>query len=60
MDKSINLISVDLIVPNTYQPRQYFDEEAIDELAQSIASYGIIQPLTVRKIADDKYELVAG
>ncbi|MEG2353872.1 MAG: nucleoid occlusion protein [Clostridium sp.] len=60
MDKSINLIPVDFIVPNTYQPRQYFDEESIGELAQSIASFGIIQPLTVRKISNEKYELVAG
>ncbi|WP_446898160.1 nucleoid occlusion protein [Clostridium sp. LBM24168] len=60
MQKNINYISVDLISPNIYQPRKYFNEESLCELAQSIKSYGIIQPLSVRKINNDKYELVAG
>ena len=60
MQKNINYISVDLILPNVYQPRKYFDEESLYELAQSIKSYGIVQPLSVRKISNDKYELVAG
>lgn len=60
MQGNINYISVDLILPNLYQPRKYFDEEALEELAQSINTYGIIQPLSVRKLGENKYELVAG
>ncbi|NMM62040.1 nucleoid occlusion protein [Clostridium sp. P21] len=60
MQENISYISVDLILPNVYQPRKYFDEESLEELAQSINTYGIIQPLSVRKVSEDKYELVAG
>ncbi|AKN33129.1 chromosome partitioning protein ParB [Clostridium carboxidivorans P7] len=60
MQENINYIPVDLISPNVYQPRKHFDEESLEELAQSINTYGIIQPLSVRKIGEDKYELVAG
>lgn len=60
MQKNINYVSVDLILPNVYQPRKHFNEESIEELAQSINTYGIIQPLSIRKLGEDKYELVAG
>ncbi len=60
MDKNVKSIPVELIQPNTYQPRKYFDEQAIEELAQSIKTYGIIQPLSVREVENEKYELVAG
>ncbi len=60
MEKNIYYISPDLISPNIYQPRKHFNEETIDELAQSISVYGIIQPLSVRKLGGDRYELVAG
>ncbi|MBP2033998.1 ParB family chromosome partitioning protein [Clostridium algifaecis] len=60
MQRNINYISVDLISPNLYQPRKYFDENSLDELAQSIKSYGIVQPLSVRKLGEDNYELIAG
>lgn len=60
MEKNICYISPNLITPNIYQPRKHFNEEAIDELAQSIKVYGIIQPLTVRRLSSDRYELVAG
>lgn len=60
MQNNINFICVDSILPNLYQPRKYFDEESLEELAQSINAYGIIQPLSVRRLAEDKYELVAG
>lgn len=53
-------IDVNKIIPNKNQPRQIFDEKALEELSQSIESYGIIQPITVRKIYDDIYEIVAG
>lgn len=60
MQNNINYICVDSILPNLYQPRKCFDEESIEELAQSINTYGIIQPLSVRKLGEDRYELVAG
>jgi ParB family transcriptional regulator, chromosome partitioning protein len=60
MENTISYIAVDSISPNLYQPRKVFDEESIQELAQSIKVYGIIQPLSVRKIDDNNYELIAG
>jgi ParB family transcriptional regulator, chromosome partitioning protein len=53
-------IDIDLIEPNNFQPRTHFDEGRLEELAQSIRSNGVIQPLLVRKIAGEKYQLVAG
>jgi len=52
-------IDVDLLRPNRFQPRTQMDEEKIDELARSIRSHGIIQPIVVRR-GDDGYEIVAG
>ena len=52
-------VRVDSIFPNAYQPRKFFNEEALEELSQSIKEHGIIQPITVRKMGD-KFELVAG
>jgi len=60
MDNSICYIPVENIVPNIYQPRQVFNDESIKELAQSIKTYGILQPLTVRRLGDYSFELVAG
>ena len=51
---------VDLIVPNKDQPRHVFDDESLDELAQSIKVNGIIQPLVVMPIDENKYSLIAG
>ena len=59
MNKEIMNVKIDSIFPNAYQPRKFFNEEALEELSQSIQSHGIIQPITVRKIGD-KFELVAG
>ncbi|MDE2995414.1 MAG: ParB/RepB/Spo0J family partition protein [Bacteroidota bacterium] len=53
-------VSVDHVVPNPYQPRTHFDEDALRELAQSIGQLGIIQPITVRKVSADRYELISG
>ncbi|CAL2077067.1 ParB/RepB/Spo0J family partition protein [Tenacibaculum sp. 190524A02b] len=53
-------ISIDSIEVNPYQPRTYFDEEALRELASSIRELGVIQPITVRKLASDKFQLVSG
>lgn len=57
--EKIHSIEVQKIVPNPNQPRKVFNEESIIKLADSISQYGIIQPLTVRKIGES-YELVAG
>ena len=48
------------IRPNPAQPRKYFSEEALDELAQSIRQHGILQPLSVRRAGGNTYELIAG
>jgi len=53
-------IPVDQISPNENQPRQVFDEEALDELAASIDEVGLLQPIVVRKIAREAYEIVMG
>ena len=52
-------IGTDQIVPNPYQPRKTIDPESIKELAASIESEGLLQPVVVRKILDD-YQLIAG
>ncbi|APG64033.1 chromosome partitioning protein ParB [Tenacibaculum todarodis] len=57
---SIIEIDLNLIDVNPYQPRTYFDEEALRELASSIRELGVIQPITVRKLAEDKFQLVSG
>ena len=49
MNNEILKIDIKDIIPNTYQPRKYFDENALNELSQSIKTHGIIQPITVRK-----------
>lgn len=53
-------IDLDLIEPNNFQPRTSFDEERLEQLAQSIRANGIIQPLLVRRLSADRYQLVAG
>lgn len=57
---SINEIEISKIVANPYQPRTKFDEEALNELAASIKELGIIQPITLRKIGDDQYQIISG
>ena len=59
MNKEIMNVKIDSIFPNAYQPRKFFNEEALNELSQSIKEHGIIQPITVRKMGE-KFELVAG
>src|SRR5215470_2895437 len=48
------------ISPNPYQPREVFDEPGLDELTASIREKGLLQPLLVRRLADGRYELIAG
>ena len=57
---SINEIALDRIYPNPDQPRRTFDEEALQELAQSISEHGVISPITLRKDADKRYMIIAG
>ncbi len=57
---SINEIPVEQIEVNPFQPRTHFDKEALEELAESIRIQGIIQPITVRKLSDDSYQLISG
>jgi len=56
---SVRMLEIGRIRPNPLQPRQHFDEQAIDELAASIAERGVLQPILVRA-TEDGYELIAG
>jgi ParB family chromosome partitioning protein len=53
-------IELDQLHRGTYQPRKHFDQEALDELAQSIRSNGLLQPIVVRPDGDNQFEIVAG
>lgn len=53
-------IPIDMIEPNPYQPRMNFDQEALEELADSIKTLGLIQPITVRQRAEGKYQIISG
>ena len=57
---SINEIELSKIAVNPNQPRREFDQTALQELADSIAEIGIIQPITLRKLSDDEYQIIAG
>ena len=58
----VQTISIDLLRPNRFQPRKFFDDEDLKELSLSIKQYGILQPIVVRKLAEDlsKFEIIAG
>ncbi len=53
-------IAVDKIIPNPNQPRYYFDGDNLKDLAESIKEHGVVQPIIVTKISENKYELIAG
>lgn len=53
-------LDINLIEPSREQPRKSFPEEALNELSESIALHGVITPITVRKISDDRYRIIAG
>jgi ParB family chromosome partitioning protein len=57
---SIAMLPISSIEANPFNPRTHFEKEALDELCQSIKIHGIIQPLTVRKLGRDKYQLISG
>lgn len=56
----IMLIPVDMIEPNPFQPRSTFDPAAMEELAESIRTLGLIQPISVRKKSPDRYQIISG
>lgn len=56
----IMLIPVGMIEPNPFQPRSAFDQDAMEELADSIRTLGLIQPITVRKKSHDRYQIISG
>lgn len=59
MDREVVELYLDDIIPNRFQPREVFNEDALRELSASIKEHGVIQPIIVRKIGD-KYEIIAG
>src|SRR6266436_3991514 len=59
-DGSITHVEVARIRPNPFQPRADFDQQALDELKDSIRQKGIIQPVTVRRARDGMFELISG
>ncbi len=58
--KTANTLSISKLQPGKYQPRQHFNKENLTQLADSIKTHGILQPILVRPIGDDKFEIIAG
>lgn len=56
----ISYIPIEMIRPNPYQPRKFISQASLEELSESIKNYGVIQPITLRRITNDSYELVSG
>lgn len=56
----IKYIPIESIKPNPYQPRKDFNKKSLEELSQSIKAFGLIQPISVRKLQNENYELIAG
>lgn len=57
---TIAMIPLDQIEVNPFQPRKDFDEQSLDELAESIKTHGLIQPITVRRLSPNEYQLISG
>lgn len=55
-----SLIPIAFIEANPFQPRSHFDQQQLDDLAASIKQHGVIQPITVRRVSKDKYQLISG
>ena len=62
VETRVNKLSLSEIIPNRYQPRKNFDQDNLNDLANSIKERGVVQPIIVRKSANDnaKYEIIAG
>ena len=59
-ENTITYLPIHTIGANPYQPRREFNSESLEELVSSIKKYGVLQPVTVRKLANETYELIAG
>ena len=59
-EREVAHIPIDAIRPNPYQPRRVFAQDALEELCASIKQYGLLQPISVRKLGSDSFELIAG
>ena len=59
MENEVMYIKLDDIIPNRFQPREYFDEESLEKLADSIRQHGVIEPILVRPVSN-KFEIIAG
>ncbi|SDL15365.1 nucleoid occlusion protein [Natronincola ferrireducens] len=59
-EKKVLEIAIESVISNPYQPRKSFSQASLQELSQSIKAYGVLQPISVRQIGDEKYELIAG
>lgn len=58
--EKVEQVAIELIVPNQYQPRTIFSEEKIEELARTIHTHGVIQPIVIRTAGEGQYEIIAG
>ena len=56
----LNEIDIDRVLPNAQQPRKNFDEDGLNELADSIRAHGVIQPIVVQTLPDNFYQIIAG
>ena len=59
-ENKVSKIKLSMIDPKSDQPRKYFDKEALEELASSIAENGLLQPILVREYGDSRYQIIAG
>ena len=59
-DNGVETIKISLIEPKSDQPRKYFDEESLEQLADSIKQHGLLQPIIVRRIGGGFFQIVAG
>ena len=55
-----NVMALDMLIPGKFQPRKNFNQDSLKELADSIKAQGIIQPILVRMVSNDQYEIIAG
>lgn len=59
-EKTISTLKISLVDPKSDQPRKYFDKDALEELASSIAENGLLQPILVREYGEGRYQIIAG
>ncbi|AXI00670.1 nucleoid occlusion protein [Sporosarcina sp. PTS2304] len=58
--EKVDQVAIDSIIPNQFQPRTIFSEEKIEELARTIHTHGVIQPIVIRQMGNEQYEIIAG